>query len=91
MIEEGKGIEVVIDTDIVAIFRNENQLFALEAMCAHQGGPLAQGKVADGCVTCPWHGWQYELRNGNNAMTCRPMLRTYSVRECEGIVEIEVI
>ncbi len=87
-IGEGEAKEVVLEGEVIAVFRYNNELFALEGMCAHQGGPLAQGKVADGCVTCPWHGWQYLLANGNNATTCKPMLRTFPIREEEGLVEI---
>ena len=85
---EGEALEVVVGQDVVAIFRHENQLYAIDGMCAHQGGPLAKGHVANGCVTCPWHGWQYELRNGFNAVTCRPMLRTFEVREEGGLIEV---
>lgn len=88
-IEEGGSLEVVIHGEVIAVFRYESGLHAIEGICAHQGGPLAAGRVADGCVTCPWHGWQYELRNGYHAASCRPMLRTYAIREENGVIEIE--
>jgi nitrite reductase/ring-hydroxylating ferredoxin subunit len=78
---EGQSIEIVIEGNVIAVFRSEGQLYAVDGMCAHQGGPLARGRIANGCVTCPWHGWQYLLHNGYNAVTCKPMLKTYSVRE----------
>lgn len=78
---EGLGLEIVHQGMVIALFRSEGQLFAIDGMCAHQGGPLARGKVANGCVTCPWHGWQYELGNGRNAATGKAMLRSYPVRE----------
>ncbi len=87
---EGMTHEVVIWHEVIAIARYQNAVFAIEGMCAHQGGPLGQGTVADGCIRCPWHGWQYLLHNGNNAMTCQPMLRTYPIREVDGWIEIKV-
>ena len=74
---EGAGKEFLVSGKIVAVFRLEQQVFALDGMCAHQGGPIAQGQVQNNCVTCPWHGWQYNLHNGNNLLTGKQMLATY--------------
>ena len=53
---------------IVALFRIDDELFALDGVCPHQGGPLGQGQLepaGDACfVTCPWHGWQFNVRDG---------------------------
>lgn len=87
---EGKALEAVIGNEIIAIFRSNAKLYALDGMCAHQGGPLALGRIQNDCVTCPWHGWQYHLADGNNAATCKPMLRTYDVREVAGEIFIEI-
>lgn len=49
----------------IAIFRtSENQVFALEDKCPHKNGPLSQGIVHDGCVTCPLHNWVISLATG---------------------------
>ena len=48
----------------VAIFDVDGELFALENACPHQGGPLAEGSVERGVVTCPWHAWRFQLRTG---------------------------
>lgn len=88
-LEEGVAKEIVVDHQVIAIARYQSQVFAIEGMCAHQGGPLGQGTVADGCIRCPWHGWQYLLENGFNAVTCQPMLNTFPTREVDGWIEIE--
>lgn len=80
-LEEGGSLEIMINGEIIAVFRSEGALYAVDGMCAHQGGPLAKGKVANGCVTCPWHGWQYLLDSGNNAVTGKKMLRAYPTKE----------
>jgi nitrite reductase (NADH) small subunit len=80
-LREGEGLEVLVDGNVVAMFRSEGSVQAIDGMCAHQGGPLARGKVANGCVTCPWHGWQYLLLNGNNATTGKAMLRAYPAKD----------
>lgn len=89
-IEEGKAIEWVSSGHILAIFRVEGELLAIDGMCAHQGGPLAQGTVEHGCVTCPWHGWQYELATGIQTINRQPLQATYPVREREGIIEVKL-
>jgi nitrite reductase (NADH) small subunit len=49
----------------IAVFRTaEDQVFALEDRCPHRNGPLSQGIVHDGCVTCPLHNWVISLATG---------------------------
>ena len=88
VISEGHGTEVIANGQILAIFRCEGALYAIDGMCAHQGGPLADGTVSGGCVTCPWHGWQYELATGIQTMNRKPLQRTFPVRESGGRVEV---
>jgi nitrite reductase/ring-hydroxylating ferredoxin subunit len=84
------AIEVVVDGTILAIFRHNGQLYALDGMCAHQGGPLAEGTVAAGCVTCPWHGWQYELATGIQTINRQPLQKAFPVREVDGQIEVDI-
>lgn len=63
--EEGRPVAVSTpDGEVVAVLRHDGALHALHGVCAHQGGPLAEGRVIDGCLTCPWHGWQYQPADG---------------------------
>ncbi|QDT04293.1 Anthranilate 1,2-dioxygenase ferredoxin subunit [Rubripirellula lacrimiformis] len=89
-IADGEAIEVVVGEQILAIFRSDGQWFAMDGMCAHQGGPIAQGKVADGCVTCPWHGWQYDLATGIQTINRQPLMQTFPIREVDGTIEVEL-
>ncbi|MEM8554673.1 MAG: Rieske 2Fe-2S domain-containing protein [Pseudomonadota bacterium] len=64
-IPEGTAkIGLLSNGDRVAVFHHEGALSAIANACAHQNGPLGEGRVIDGCVTCPWHGFQYRLRDG---------------------------
>ena len=60
----GVGREVLVGRLRVAIFRLDEGFFAIDNLCLHQAGPLADGAVEEGVVTCPWHGWSYDLRTG---------------------------
>lgn len=65
-IPPGKSIVVLIpDGREVALFNINGQIHALENACPHMGGPLGEGEVEDCFVTCPWHGWQFDVRNGS--------------------------
>jgi nitrite reductase/ring-hydroxylating ferredoxin subunit len=87
---DGTAIEVLVGDQIVALFRADGTVHALDGMCAHQGGPLAQGTVSNGCVTCPWHGWQYELTTGIQMVNRQPLQRVFPVRETDGRIEIQI-
>jgi nitrite reductase/ring-hydroxylating ferredoxin subunit len=64
-----QGIEVVVAGRMVAIFNVDGDFFALDGVCPHQGGPLGKGQICEHIVTCPWHGWQFDVRNGHNQIT----------------------
>ena len=76
---EGQGKEFLIDGRVIAVFRTGEELYAVDGMCAHQGGPIAQGKLDAKCVTCPWHGWQYNIATGENLLTGKKMLDCFPI------------
>ncbi|MCA9191277.1 MAG: Rieske (2Fe-2S) protein [Planctomycetales bacterium] len=75
----GTAKEFLVDGRVVAIFHTTDGIFATDGMCAHQGGPLANGMLDGKCITCPWHGWQYDVSTGNNLLTKKQMLDCYEV------------
>jgi nitrite reductase/ring-hydroxylating ferredoxin subunit len=81
-IPEDRGWPVRVGGHHLAVFRTEDGLFAVENQCLHVGNPLDDGYVSGGCVTCPWHGWRYDLRTGEHLTVFgrRRGLRTYPVR-----------
>jgi sulfoxide reductase heme-binding subunit YedZ len=64
----------------VAVFRYDGHISAVTNVCAHQGGPLGEGKIVDGCITCPWHGWEYRPEDGRSPPPFTEMIATYRVR-----------
>ncbi len=73
----GTAAEFVAGHQVVALFNVEGTLYALDGICPHQGGPLGKGHLQDAVVTCPWHGWQFDVRTGQhqvNASLCHPRL-----------------
>ncbi|MCH5375888.1 MAG: Rieske (2Fe-2S) protein [Planctomycetes bacterium] len=58
--------EFVVDGRIVALFHTPDGLFALDGICPHQGGPLGRGQLQGCVVTCPWHGWQFNVKTGQH-------------------------
>lgn len=78
----------------VAVFRTgepadqPNAFAALASVCAHQGGPLGEGQILDGCATCPWHGYQYVPGTGCSPPPYSETVPTYQVRVVAGRVQI---
>jgi methionine sulfoxide reductase heme-binding subunit len=64
----------------IAIFRYDGKISVVTNVCAHQRGPLGEGKIIDGCITCPWHGWEYQPHNGCSPPPFHERIATYRVR-----------
>ncbi|MAJ46343.1 MAG: hypothetical protein CBC35_03395 [Planctomycetes bacterium TMED75] len=64
----------------VAVFRKDEGFSAISNTCAHQGGPLGEGRLIDGCLTCPWHGYQYIVTNGQSPPPFTERIETYELR-----------
>ncbi|MGE0418350.1 MAG: Rieske 2Fe-2S domain-containing protein [Acetobacteraceae bacterium] len=86
-VAEGEGMVVhLVGADPVAIFRHQGRLSAVSNLCAHQNGPLGEGRVVDGCITCPWHGFQYRLEDGCAPAPYTERLATYRLRVRNGLI-----
>jgi len=69
-IPEGKGIVVDGPEDEeIALYKLNGEIFALDNECPHMGGPLGEGTIENGVVTCPWHMWQFHINTGE---CCNP-------------------
>ena len=57
--------EFQVDGKTLAIANVDGKFYAINNTCLHRGGPLGQGQLHGKVVTCPWHGWQYDVTTGN--------------------------
>ncbi len=64
----------------VAVFHHEGKLSAIASVCAHQNGPLGEGRIVWGCVTCPWHGFQYRVTDGRAPEPFTEKVPTFNLR-----------
>jgi DMSO/TMAO reductase YedYZ heme-binding membrane subunit/nitrite reductase/ring-hydroxylating ferredoxin subunit len=64
----------------IAIFRDGQRLSATTNLCAHQNGPLGEGRIVDGCITCPWHAYQYRMEDGCAPPPFTERIPTYRLR-----------
>jgi nitrite reductase/ring-hydroxylating ferredoxin subunit/DMSO/TMAO reductase YedYZ heme-binding membrane subunit len=87
--DQGARIVAGPDGERIAVFRDGAQIGALSNLCAHQNGPIGEGRIIDGCVTCPWHGYQYRLEDGCAPPPFTEKLATYRVRISHGVVEVD--
>ncbi len=79
-IEEDRAKIFTVDNERVAIFKYDGKLSAIHNVCKHQGGPLGEGKIIDGCITCPWHGYQYLPSNGQSPPPFTEKVATYELK-----------
>jgi nitrite reductase (NADH) small subunit len=87
-LEPGSVRTVELDGTEIALARCDDGVFAVQGHCLHIQGPLGEGRL-EGCVlTCPWHGWQYDVRTGENEFDGAIVLETYEVRVEDGDVKI---
>lgn len=62
----GHSCELVAGDRIVALYNLDGEFHALDGICPHQGGPLGKGELTGCIVTCPWHGWQFDVKTGQH-------------------------
>ena len=84
-----EGRSVLVAGRRVAIFRAAHGWRALGGTCPHAGGPLADGIVSERCVTCPLHGWRFDLDTGE-ALNAQAQVETYEVLERGGELWLRV-
>jgi nitrite reductase/ring-hydroxylating ferredoxin subunit len=72
----------------LALARVGDEFYATQGHCIHLQGPLCQGHLEGHVLSCPWHGWQYDVRTGENEFDRAIQLETYEVRVEDGTVEV---
>ncbi|MGB0909938.1 MAG: Rieske (2Fe-2S) protein [Nitrospirales bacterium] len=78
-VSPGTGIVAEVDDKSLAVFNVDGKFFVIDNTCVHRGGPLGEGDLEREVVTCPWHGWEYNVKTGactNNPDAC---VKSYEV------------
>ena len=83
---EGEGKLVEIDGEKLAVFKSNDNISAISNVCAHQSGPLSEGELVNGIVTCPWHGHKFDVLTGDGAQGSSESVATYEVKVEDGKV-----
>jgi len=86
----GQSVEVVADGRIFAVFNVDGTFRVLDGICPHAGGPLGKGVLRGNIVTCPWHGWQFNVESGQHCLNSRLCQTTYDSRIEDGKIVIDM-
>jgi nitrite reductase (NADH) small subunit len=86
----GSGRMVVVDRRHVALFRLDDGFHAIDNLCLHQAGPLCEGEIEDAVVTCPWHGWSYDIRTGILVQDGRVGVSRHHTRIVDEMVQVRL-
>jgi nitrite reductase/ring-hydroxylating ferredoxin subunit len=89
-IPPGSGKEVTVGGRVIALFNVDGAFCALDGICPHAGGPLGQGALSGNIVTCPWHGWQFDVATGRHCLTATIQQTTIPVTVESGEVYVEL-
>jgi nitrite reductase (NADH) small subunit len=82
----GTVVEVVARDLALAVANVDGEIIAVDGVCPHAGGPLGDGHLEGCTLTCPWHGWSYDLRTGQSMVVDDVALRRYPVEVVDGMV-----
>ncbi|MDH4237770.1 MAG: Rieske (2Fe-2S) protein [Nitrospira sp.] len=63
-VQPGHGVVAEVNGKALAVFNVDGVFHVIDNACAHRGGPLGEGEVQGSVVTCPWHGWQFNVATG---------------------------
>lgn len=85
----GSSAEVVAEGRIFAVFNVDGDFHVLDGICPHAGGPLGQGTLDGTIVTCPWHGWQFDVSSGQHCLTPTICQKSFPATVVDGQVCID--
>lgn len=87
----GEGRTFAVDGEQIAVFRlRDGSLRAIDAVCPHKGGPLADGLADDRVVVCPLHGHTFDMCTGAETGGSSMTVRSYPVSEVNGEIRVSL-
>lgn len=78
-IPAGEIRELQVGEKAVAVAHVNGKFFAMNGVCPHRGGPLGEGSMEGNVVTCPWHGWQFDVTTGKSCLSAEVEVREYPI------------
>lgn len=79
-VPDTRAVVACVSGERIAVFRHGNRLSAVSNVCQHQNGPLGEGKIVNGCIVCPWHGYEYVPETGASPPPFTEKVPTFSLR-----------
>jgi nitrite reductase/ring-hydroxylating ferredoxin subunit/hemoglobin-like flavoprotein len=89
-IPEGERKIIQVDDLSIGVFHHNGEWYALHNSCLHRGGPVCAGTLEEDTITCPWHGYQYNLPDGKLLLDQSATLPMYAVEIVDGVVQVIV-
>lgn len=89
-LQDGSGMVVSAGDKEIALFKVEGKFYALDNTCPHSGGPLGEGTLEGLVVTCPWHGWQFNVADGKCLLNPSITQPCYRVQAQGEEIQVEV-
>ena len=86
----GSVVTAYAGDEPIALAHVDGEFYATQHACLHLEGPLGEGRIDGYMLTCPWHGWQFDVRTGENEFDRAIQLRTYDVRVEDGNVSVAI-
>lgn len=79
-LQPGTGAVAEVQSQTIAVFNVDGTYHAIDNTCVHRGGPLGEGELEGDTVTCPWHGWQYNVKTGVSITNPSACVKVYPVK-----------
>ncbi|MFL6212411.1 MAG: Rieske (2Fe-2S) protein [Blastocatellia bacterium] len=88
----GQGMVVEVEDRAIALFNCNGEVFALDNICPHRGGPLGEGYVdcSNLTVQCPWHGWTFGLASGVSPVNALAKVEKFDVQVEGGEIKVSL-
>ena len=79
-VKPGHGLVAEVNGKTLAVFNVDGTFHAIDNTCVHRGGPLGEGEAEGNIVTCPWHGWQFDMTTGECTKNPSAKVAVYEVK-----------
>jgi len=89
-IAPGTARQVAVGGKALAVYNVDGSFYCTDGVCAHRGGPLGEGDLSGATVTCPWHGWEYDVTTGVNTMNPDVKLACHPVTVEDGQIKVSI-